>query len=121
MSATIATQDTTLSLDEGINAATAWLYREQADEGYWVGMLQSNCCMEAQWLLAMHFLSYEHPHKPNIIQTLLNAQREDGSWEIYYDAPDGDINTTVECYAALRANGYATRKQLFHWYKLVLL
>ncbi len=107
MSATIAARDATLSLDEGINAATAWLYREQAEEGYWVGMLQSNCCMEAQWLLAMHFLSYEHPHKPKIVQTLLNAQREDGSWEIYYDAPDGDINTTVECYAALRANGFA--------------
>ena len=106
MSATIAAQDIAPSLDEGINAATAWLYREQAEDGYWVGMLQSNCCMEAQWLLAMHFLSYEHPHKQKIVQTLLNAQREDGAWEIYYDAPDGDINTTVECYAALRANGF---------------
>ena len=106
MSATIAAQDIAPSLDEGINAATAWLYREQAEDGYWVGMLQSNCCMEAQWLLAMHFLSYEHPHKQKIVQTLLNAQREHGAWEIYYDAPDGDINTTVECYAALRANGF---------------
>ena len=107
MPAGAAEPDVVSRLDETINAATAWLYRDQAEDGYWAGMLESNCCMEAQWLLAMHFLGYEHPHKQQIVQTLLNAQREDGSWEIYYDAPDGDINTTVECYAALRANGFA--------------
>lgn len=94
-------------LDEAIHAATAWLYRDQAEDGCWAGMLESNCCIEAQWLLAMHFLGYAHPRKQHIVQTLLNAQRGDGSWEIYYDAPAGDINATVECYAALRANGFA--------------
>ena len=39
-------------------------------------------------------------------RTLLNAQRPDGSWEIYYAAPNGDINSTVECYAALRCVGH---------------
>ena len=92
-------------LEAAINAAVAWLYKQQADDGYWVGMLESNCCMEAEWLLAMHILEYEHPRKADIVQTLLNAQRQDGSWEIYYQAPNGDINTTVECYAALRASG----------------
>ena len=94
------------ALDSAIDAAIGWLYRNQADDGHWVGMLESNCCMEAQWLLAMHFLDYAHPHKDQIVQTLLNAQRTDGSWETYYAAPAGDINTTVECYAALRANGF---------------
>ncbi len=37
--------------------------------------------------------------------TLLKAQRPDGSWESYYQAPQGDINSTVECYAALRSVG----------------
>ena len=32
-------------------------------------------------------------------------RRDDGSWEVYYKAPLGDINTTIECYAALRACG----------------
>ena len=107
MSAVAAMSDMGPHLDEAIHAATAWLYSDQAEDGYWAGMLESNCCMEAQWLLAMHFLGYAHPHKQQIVQTLLNAQRGDGSWETYYDAPDGDINTTVECYAALRANGFA--------------
>ena len=92
-------------LDDAIDRAIAWLDREQDPEGYWVGMLESNHCMEAEWLLAMHFLGYEHPRQSDIVATILNAQRPDGSWENYYDAPAGDINSTVECYAALRSTG----------------
>jgi squalene-hopene/tetraprenyl-beta-curcumene cyclase len=92
-------------LDHAIQAATQWLDRTQSDEGYWVGLLESSYCMEAEWLLAMHFLGYDHPRKSDLVATLLRAQREDGSWEAYYDAPQGDINSTVECYAALRSVG----------------
>ena len=62
--------------------------------------------MEAEWLLAMHFLGLEHPRQQDLVATLLKAQRPDGSWEAYYDAPQGDINGTVECYAALRCVGF---------------
>lgn len=105
MSAVAASSDVGERLDAAIDAATAWLYRAQAEDGHWVGKLESNCCMEAQWLLAMHVLGYRYPRKADLVSTLLDAQRPDGAWETYYDAPDGDINTTVECYAALRANG----------------
>src|SRR5690606_16683730 len=37
--------------------------------------------------------------------TLLKAQRPDGSWAANYDAQQSDINSTVECYAALRSIG----------------
>jgi squalene-hopene/tetraprenyl-beta-curcumene cyclase len=94
-------------LDESIDRAIDWLDREQTEEGFWVGMLESSYCMEAEWLLAMHVVGYEHPRKDSLVQTLLNAQREDGAWESYYDAVQGDINSTVECYAALRSVGMA--------------
>ena len=94
-------------LRQSIDKALAWLDREQYEEGYWVGILESNCCIEAEWLLAMHILDYKHPRKADIAATLLAAQREDGSWEVYRDAPAGDINTTVESYAALRSTGMA--------------
>jgi squalene-hopene/tetraprenyl-beta-curcumene cyclase len=93
-------------LDDAIDRAIGWLDREQDPEGFWSGMLESNHCIEAEWLLAMHFLDYEHPRKSDIVATILKAQRDDGSWEIYYDAPAGDINATVECYAALRCVGF---------------
>ena len=92
-------------LNRAIDKATDWLDREQLADGFWVGMLESSYSMEAQWLLAMHFLGYPHPRQQDLVDTLLNAQREDGAWESYYDAPKGDINSTVECYAALRAVG----------------
>ena len=94
------------ALDDGISSGLAWLDEHQNDEGYWVGMLQSNSCMEAEWLLAFHVLGLEdHPLKAGLVRSLLREQREDGSWEIYHQAPRGDINATVESYAALRAAG----------------
>ena len=68
-------------------------------------MLESNSCMEAEWLLAMHFLDYKHPRRQDLVKSILAAQRPDGAWESYYEAPSGDINSTVECYAALKSVG----------------
>ncbi|MHC1763219.1 MAG: squalene--hopene cyclase [Verrucomicrobiia bacterium] len=95
------------SLNQAIAQAMEWLVDEQRPEGFWVGMLESNCCMEAQWILAMHFLGVRNdPKLPGVIRAILREQRPDGSWEVYHQAPMGDINTTVECYAALRCSGF---------------
>ena len=42
-----------------------------------------------------------------MVRALYDRQRPDGSWDIYPGAPAGDINSTVEVYAALRATGVA--------------
>jgi len=94
-------------LSVAVAAAVDWLHERQQPEGFWAGMLESNCCMEAEWLLAFHILGYTHPEAAAIVRGLLDQQRSDGSWETYHDAPAGDINATVECYAALRAYGFA--------------
>jgi squalene-hopene/tetraprenyl-beta-curcumene cyclase len=95
-------------LEVAISEGVDWLLDRQDEEGYWVGMLESNSCMEAQWILAMHFLGLRDERKlAGMVASILNEQREDGSWEVYHNALRGDINTTVECYAALRAVGYA--------------
>ncbi|MHA7872650.1 MAG: squalene--hopene cyclase, partial [Hyphococcus sp.] len=93
-------------LAASIDAAADWLSARQKPEGYWVGQLESNACMEAQWILALWFMGLEdHPLRPRLAESLKQTQRPDGSWEIYHDAPAGDINTTVEAYAALRSMG----------------
>jgi squalene-hopene/tetraprenyl-beta-curcumene cyclase len=93
-------------LSDAIANGVDWLLDRQDVDGFWVGMLESNSCMEAQWILAMHFLGIEDKRKlAGMVASILNEQRADGSWEIYHNAPAGDINTTVECYAALRAAG----------------
>lgn len=94
------------ALDRSIEAAADWLASRQKPEGYWVGRLESNACMEAQWILCLWFLGLENHHlRPRLAESLRQSQRADGSWEIYHDAPAGDINTTVEAYAALRSTG----------------
>lgn len=93
-------------LDAAIDSALRWSRRQQRPEGYWAARLQSNACMEAQWLLALHVLGRrDHPLVPRLLNALRAEQRDDGSWEVYHQAPNGDINTTVECYAALKAYG----------------
>ncbi|NPA95314.1 MAG: squalene--hopene cyclase [Thermodesulfobacteria bacterium] len=101
------TESIVQDLNKSIEKALEWSRDNQAPEGYWIGGADSNCCMEAEWIIAMYFLGLEDdPKMPRVIQAILNEQRSDGSWEIYYKAPTGDINTTVECYAALRVAGF---------------
>ncbi len=98
----------TAALDGAIEAAAGWLAERQKPEGYWVGRLESNACMEAQWRLALWFMHLDGHHLcGRLAESLRRSQRPDGSWEIYHGAPAGDINTTVEAYAALRCEGDA--------------
>lgn len=99
-------EETPGDLHAAIGGALKWLERNQNSEGFWAGLLESNACMEAEWLLAKHFLGIEHdPKEAGIVRGIFERQREDGSWQVYYGASGGDINTTVECYAALRSSG----------------
>lgn len=105
---TIPSRDSSDVLGLGIERSLAWLAADQKAEGYWVGAVESNSCMEAEWILAMHVLGvHDDPKLPGVVQAILNQQREDGAWEVYQGAEGGDINTTVECYAALRTAGEA--------------
>ncbi len=93
-------------LNRSIDAALNWICARQDPAGFWAGHLETNACMEAEWLLAFHFLSYEHRKTDMLLKSIVDRQRDDGSWEVYFQADTGDINTTVESYAALRAYGY---------------
>lgn len=93
-------------MEDAIGAAVAWLNEHQYPQGYWAGLLESNVCMEAEWILAMHILGVGNdPKIPRWVQGILDEQRPDGAWEVYDHAPSGDISATVEAYAALRACG----------------
>jgi squalene-hopene/tetraprenyl-beta-curcumene cyclase len=101
------------SVDLGrcIEQALNWLVSEQDPAGFWAGKLESNCCMEAEWLLAFFIIGYDFHHTDDLLRGILQRQRPDGSWETYHDAPSGDINATVECYAALRIYGHAPESE----------
>lgn len=93
-------------LSEGIERAIGWLDEAQHHDGHWVGLLKTNSAIEAEWVMAMHFFGLQHdPKYPDVVRCIMNEQRPDGSWEVYHDAPAGDISATVECYVALRSAG----------------
>jgi len=94
-----------LSVDEGLENGFHWLETQQDPRGFWAGTLESNACMESEWIMAFYLLGHEYPDTDGLVRGILNRQRDDGSWETYFDAPDGDINATVESYAALRVSG----------------
>lgn len=92
-------------LQDVIDRGLRWLDQQQDEDGFWVAPLESNSCMEAQWLLAFHVMEIDFPHVPALVKGILARQRTDGAWETFYDAPNGDINSTVEAYVALRVAG----------------
>ena len=94
------------TIRETLRAAIDWVKIRQADDGMWCGPLETNCCMEAQWILAMKFIDFDDHKKTKVLQYILDRQREDGSWDVYYGSEQGDINTTLECYFALRVSGF---------------
>lgn len=95
-----------MDLSQTIKSACHWMESRQYPGGYWMGMLQSNACIEAEWILAFHVLGQEEALDINkLAKGILDEQRPDGSWETYYNAPQGDINSTVESYVALRVAG----------------
>ena len=94
------------TIRETLRAAIDWVKIRQADDGKWCGPLETNCCMEAQWILAMKFIDFDDHKKTKVLQYILDRQREDGSWDVYYGSEQGDINTTLECYFALRVSGF---------------
>jgi squalene-hopene/tetraprenyl-beta-curcumene cyclase len=93
-------------VESSLSSSIEWLLREQSSDGFWVGTVETNSCIEAQWLLAGYILNISLPIAEGVIQSLFKRPRPDGSWDIYPGAPAGDINSTVEVYAALRAVGY---------------
>lgn len=94
------------NLQTTIENAYQWSCRNLKPGGYWAGLLETNCTMEAEWILGMHIMGVtDDPKKPDVLRCIRRMQREDGSWGVYYAAESGDLNATVECYAALRACG----------------
>ena len=84
------------ALQSTVRAAADWLIANQKPDGHWVGRAESNACMEAQWCLALWFMGLEdHPLRKRLGQSLLDSQRPDGAWQVYFGAPNGDINATV--------------------------
>ena len=77
----------------------------QRQDGYWWFALEANETIGAEFIFLMHYIDdMDAEIQAGIAQRILDVQREDGSWALYYDGP-GDLSTCVECYFALKLAG----------------
>ncbi len=93
------------TVEQALRRAIGWLLQEQSTEGWWSGELETNVTMTAEHVLLFRFLGLPHDAFRNgAIAHILNHQRSDGSWALYYDGP-ADLSTTIEAYVALKVLG----------------
>src|SRR5690349_15385726 len=92
-------------LKQALDQAVQWLLERQDDEDWWCGELETNVTMTAEHVLLLRFLDLSLERiKDGAIQHILNNQRNDGSWALYFGGP-ADLSTTIEAYVALKVLG----------------
>ncbi|MBV8601485.1 MAG: squalene--hopene cyclase, partial [Candidatus Eremiobacteraeota bacterium] len=90
---------------DALERAVRWLLERQAREGWWTGELETNVTMTAEHVMLLRFLGISlEPIRERASHHLLQEQRADGSWALYYDGP-ADLSTTIEAYVALKLLG----------------
>jgi squalene-hopene/tetraprenyl-beta-curcumene cyclase len=78
---------------------------QDTNEGFWVGNLESNVSITAEYIMLYRYLDMVDDHRERrAIDYILSQQLPDGSWNIYYGGP-GDISLTIEAYVALKLSG----------------
>src|SRR5439155_326262 len=93
------------AIAEAIRRTQDYFLRTQRADGYWVGELETNVCMAAEYLLLTHFLGIADDERWRKVATYLKGrQSADGTWTIYFGGPP-DLNATVEAYFALKLAG----------------
>ncbi len=88
--------------EQALERAVQWLLEHQDAEGWWCGELETNVTMTAEHVLLLRFLGLGLERiREGAIRHIVNNQRDDGSWALYYDGP-ADLSTTIEAYVALK-------------------
>ncbi len=86
----------------------------QYPDGYWYGDLTADSTLQSDYILLQMWLhpaaadgSWDPPTMPKIrkaVRAILDAQREDGGWNIY-EPGESEVNATVRAYAMLKMTG----------------
>ena len=108
-------------MDSALEHAVQWLLERQDASGWWCGELETNVTMAAEHVLLLRFLGLSlEPIREGAIRHILNHQREDGSWALYYNGP-ADLSTTIEAYVALKVLGLDPESQPMRRARRVIL
>jgi squalene-hopene/tetraprenyl-beta-curcumene cyclase len=88
-----------------IDRSRRYFLTTQAPDGFWVGELQSNVTIIAEYVMFQHFLGHPEPKRlRKAVSHILRTQLPDGGWNIYDGGPS-ELSATVEAYFALKLAG----------------
>ncbi len=92
-------------VQEAIEKSCARYFNVQHPDGYWWEELESNVTITAEYVMLLHLLGIRNAEQEqSMAGYLLNEQREEGHWGLYY-GDDGNISASVEAYFALKLLG----------------
>lgn len=92
-------------IERAVRNCCQYYLQTQHPEGYWWSELESNVTITSEYVMFRYLLGLNDSGKnKKIAAYLLNRQRPNGSWELYYE-DGGDLSTTVEAYFALKLAG----------------
>jgi len=93
--------DTLLS---ALARSSDYYLRTQHQNGYWVGELESNASITAEYLFFRRLMEDIDPQREAEVARQLLAWQTDGGWPLYYGGPV-DLNATIEAAVALQIAG----------------
>lgn len=99
-------QDDGCIVAQSILKSRNYLLSQQKPDGHWIGELEANTTLTAEYIMLMYFMGMVDQTKlKKAANYIRSKQLQDGSWPIYYGGP-GDISASVESYFALKLAGY---------------
>ncbi|MGH9342337.1 MAG: squalene--hopene cyclase, partial [Terriglobia bacterium] len=92
-------------LKEAVSRATAYLLSLQKESGYWIGELEADSTLEADYIFFLHLTGNASPTRiAKLAHTIRREQLAGGGWNIYAGGPP-ELNATVKGYFALKLAG----------------
>jgi squalene-hopene/tetraprenyl-beta-curcumene cyclase len=92
-------------LERAIERGVSHLLGLQLDEGYWLGELEADSTLEADYIYYLHILGKADPERiAKLANYLRQRQLADGGWSIYPGGPS-ELNATCKAYFALKLAG----------------
>ena len=93
------------ALNDAISQAQDYLVRHQAADGHWVGELEADTTITAEYLLLCHLIDrVNRSQERKAVKYLRRRQCPDGGWNLFQAGPT-DLSATIKAYFAMKMAG----------------
>ncbi|MDP4172118.1 MAG: squalene--hopene cyclase, partial [Bacillota bacterium] len=95
----------------GMNRIIEILRQYQSPNGSWEYPFETGISTDVYMIILIKTLELNEENLVKLlVERILSKQEENGSWKLFYDEEDGNLNSTVEAYYALLYSGHFDKK-----------